>query len=189
VRKSWNLQTGAQGPLEAFELPRLEDLTDAQRQAILDGPGWVSNPVQVHQFPTTEKFRLLSNNFRLYFATEEGSMWDYVKEATPAFQRFKILYPDEATETVEQYITRVRPDLDIKDAVHITEAPVVGYAFIGNSTMPGGDNRLAILKYVPPCKNEALCTSFVYEFTNADMYTTDDSLKLVRSVTPTLVTE
>jgi hypothetical protein len=91
-------------PLDAvlggeFQLPVLDDLTEQQRQAIAEGPGWVNEPVAVdlEGFADTDAFAASSqglgtNNFRGFFRRQGFQASVY--ENTPAFQRLRILHPD-----------------------------------------------------------------------------------------------
>jgi hypothetical protein len=91
-------------PLDAvlggeFQLPVLDDLTEQQRQAIVEGPGWVNEPVAVELegFSDVDSFAASSqgagaNNFQGFFRRQgfQGSVYG----SMPAFQRLQILYPD-----------------------------------------------------------------------------------------------
>jgi hypothetical protein len=99
-------------PLDAvlggeFQLPLLDDLTEQQRQAILEGPGWVNEPVDLDGFSDVDSFAAScqgsgTNNFQGFFRRQgfQGSVYGNI----PAFQRLQILYPD-LVDYMDQQLT------------------------------------------------------------------------------------
>jgi hypothetical protein len=91
-----------------YQLPGFKDLSPGQRQAILDGPGWVNRPVTLRRYEDVGDFRYTpnqggSNNFIAFFNRTETSSLAYAAAQTPAFQRFHILYP-ELVEHLDQAV-------------------------------------------------------------------------------------
>lgn len=85
-----------------FELPALSELSDMQQTELAEGPGWVSDPVEVLGFADLESFKPDFKEVRT--ADQNGSnnfhglirakgVYKYVADNTAAVQRFKIVFP------------------------------------------------------------------------------------------------
>jgi hypothetical protein len=102
--------------LETYELPDWDNVSEEKQQAILDGPGWVHEPVEQTEFADAETFVYKSNNFSCYFGSR--GVYELLAQATPAFQRFKILYPEALDYLDEQrLIHREYPPQELQDVL------------------------------------------------------------------------
>lgn len=84
-------------------VPKFNELSPQEQQAILTGPGWVKNPavLGLEDFSDISEFKCHtedspdhwgSNNFRLFFQYE-GWVGEIYRQRE-AYQRFEIIYPE-----------------------------------------------------------------------------------------------
>lgn len=95
-----------------------DSLTNAQKQAIKDGPGWLTEPVEQVDFEDVDSFRedlgegVKSNNFKMYF--QETDFGRIMRKAEP-YKRIEIIDP----KTVQQLRAKMIACNNIPDSAEI----------------------------------------------------------------------